>query len=48
MLYEQGVEVPSDFHGVVYVPLNASGAWKLLLAREMKAAGLDVDLNRAI
>jgi hypothetical protein len=27
---------------------DASGLWKLLLARDMKAAGMDVDLNRAI
>jgi hypothetical protein len=28
--------------------LDAGGLWKLLLAREMKQAGLDIDLNRAI
>lgn len=48
VFYEEGVEVPSDFHGVVYASLDAGGAWKLLLAREMKAAALDVDLNLAI
>jgi predicted nucleotide-binding protein len=40
--------LPSDVVGVVYVPMDADGAWKLLLAREMKAAGLPVDLNRAM
>jgi hypothetical protein len=29
-------------------PLDDSGLWKLLLAREMKQAGLDIDLNRAM
>jgi predicted nucleotide-binding protein len=48
VLHEQGVEIPSDFHGVVYVPLDAGGAWKLTLAKEMKVAGLSVDLNRAL
>lgn len=28
--------------------LDADGLWRLLLAREMKQAGLDVDLNRAL
>jgi predicted nucleotide-binding protein len=40
--------LPSDVVGVVFVPMDADGAWKLLLAREMKAAGLPVDLNRAM
>lgn len=47
-LREEGVEVPSDYHGVVYVPIDPAGYWKLTLAREMKAAGLPVDLNRAM
>ena len=48
VLHEDGVEIPSDFHGVVYVPLDSGETWKLRLAREMKAAGLNIDLNRAI
>jgi predicted nucleotide-binding protein len=47
-LYEEGVEVPSDFSGIVYVPLDAAGAWRPLLARELKAAGFQVDMNRAL
>ncbi|HEV2162268.1 MAG TPA: nucleotide-binding protein [Stellaceae bacterium] len=47
-LYEEGIELPSDYHGVVYVPLDKQDAWKLRLAKEMKAAGLPVDLNKAI
>jgi predicted nucleotide-binding protein len=39
------VEVPSDLDGLLYVELDAAGAWRLRLAKEMKAAGLDVDLN---
>ena len=37
--YEEGVEIPSDFSGIVYIPLDAAGAWRTLLARELKAAG---------
>ena len=47
-LHAEGVELPSDFHGVVYIPLDAAGAWRLLLARELKASGLDIDLNNAV
>lgn len=47
-LVVEGVEVPSDLSGVVYVRMDPGGSWKLELAREMKAAGIDVDLNRAI
>ncbi|TVK91155.1 hypothetical protein AYJ01_20145 [Shewanella algae] len=48
VLYKEGVEIPNDFSGVVYTPMDNAGAWKLSLAREMRAAGLDVDLNRAL
>jgi predicted nucleotide-binding protein len=47
-LLEDGVEVPSDLSGVLYVPLDSAGAWKLRLAKEMKAAGIAVDLNQAV
>jgi predicted nucleotide-binding protein len=47
-LYEEGVELPSDYHGVLYVPIDPGEAWKLRLARELKAAGLEVDMNRAV
>jgi hypothetical protein len=47
-LYRAGVELPSDYHGVVYVPLDEAGAWQMGLARELKAAGFDVDLNKAL
>jgi predicted nucleotide-binding protein len=43
-----GVEIPSDFAGVIYEKLDPAGAWKLALAKEMKAAGLDVDMNLAM
>jgi len=47
-LYENGVELPSDYHGVGYVPLDQGEAWKLKLARELRAVGLQVDMNKAI
>lgn len=47
-LKAEGVEEPSDLSGVLYIPLDAAGAWRLRLAGEMKAAGLNIDLNRAL
>jgi hypothetical protein len=34
--------------GATRITVDEAGVWRLLLAREMKRAGLDVDLNRAI
>lgn len=47
-LYKEGLELPSDYQGVLYVQMTADGGWRLHLAKELKAAGLDVDLNMAI
>lgn len=47
-LYTKGVEIPSDYAGVLYVPLDEQGAWRLALAKEMKAAGLPIDMNLAL
>jgi len=43
-----GVEEPSDLHGVLYIPLDSGDAWRLTLARELKAAGLNVDMNKVV
>lgn len=45
VLYESGVELPSDVSGLLYTPADEEGARQLKLAREMKAAGIPVDLN---
>lgn len=45
-LVEEGVEVPGDLSGVVYIPLDAKMRWQLDVAREMKASGMQVDLNK--
>ena len=42
------IEIPSDYAGVVYIPMDSAGAWRMLLLREMKAAGLTVDANKVI
>lgn len=42
-LIDEGVERPSDLAGLVYVPTTPG--WELSVARELKGAGLPVDLN---
>ncbi|UYY83679.1 nucleotide-binding protein (plasmid) [Arthrobacter sp. YA7-1] len=45
-LYQPGVEMPSDFSGVVYIAFDENGIWKHLLLKELREAGLPVDANR--
>ena len=40
--------VPAALKGATSIGVDDSGLWRLLLAREMKRSGLDVDLNRAM
>jgi predicted nucleotide-binding protein len=42
------IEVFSDYSGMLTIPLDSSGAWQFQLARELKAAGLSIDLNLAV
>ena len=45
-LMKGNVEIPSDYSGVVYIPLD-DGGWKMKLIEELKKAGFDVDTNKA-
>jgi predicted nucleotide-binding protein len=44
-LVAHGLKQPSDIHGLGWVELDAAGAWKAKVAKEMKDAGLPVDMN---
>lgn len=48
LLYEEGVELPSDIAGVLYLPLDVSGAWKTKLGREMLAAAVGIDAEKVV
>lgn len=45
-LLKGDIEIPSDLQGVVYTPMDDHDAWKTKVAREMKAAGLSIDMNK--
>lgn len=47
-LHKGNIELPSDYSGIIYVPMDSSDGWKLLLAREMRRAGIDIDMNQAL
>jgi predicted nucleotide-binding protein len=44
-IYEEGVEIPSDYRGVIFIPYDNAGAWQVRAVKEMRAAGIKVDLN---
>lgn len=44
-LYENKVEMPSDYLGVTYIALDSED-WKYKLIKELKAVGFDVDANK--
>ncbi|EKN5950107.1 nucleotide-binding protein [Yersinia sp. 22-579] len=42
------LEIPSDFAGVVWEPMDSGGGWKQKLARELEVAGHHIDWNKAM
>lgn len=47
-LVKGAVEKPSDYDGVLYIPLDDSDGWKMRLIKELKSVGFEVDANKAI
>lgn len=43
LLYETNIEIPSDTEGIVHIELDGTREWRVKLANEMQAAGLEVD-----
>ena len=48
VLCKGDVEIPNDISGMLYTKMDESGAWKLPLAKEMREAGYDIDMNRVV
>lgn len=40
------LEIPSDYVGVVWTEMDKHEAWKINLAKELKAAGYHIDMNK--
>jgi predicted nucleotide-binding protein len=47
-LYEDGVELPSDLHGILYNVIDEGKTWKFKLVKELIAAGYKVDANNIL
>ena len=39
--------MPSDYGGIIYIPLDPAGAWKTELRHRLRGAGVTFDLNKA-
>ena len=46
-LVVDNVEKPGDIDGIVYVNVDDNGYWKVAVAKDMKAVGFNIDLNKA-
>jgi predicted nucleotide-binding protein len=42
------LEIPSDWRGVIDEPFDKGGGWKQTLARELQAAGYEIDWNKVM
>lgn len=47
-LVSKNVEFPSDIQGIGYIPANDIDQWKYKIAKELKAAGFDIDTNKLL
>lgn len=47
-LVKGDIEVPGDISGVVYENMDSKGAWKISIAKELKVAGYQIDMNGII
>ncbi len=45
-LYEEEVDIPSDYQGVIFIPIDKQERWKSDIVRELVAAGFNVDANK--
>ena len=46
ILYKEGVELPSDIHGVVYVPMDDEGEWQKRVIREMMDSDILIEKDK--
>jgi predicted nucleotide-binding protein len=46
ILCKEAVDLPSDILGVLNVPMDSAGAWETKLIKEIKTAGIEIDMNK--
>ncbi len=44
-LHKGDLELPSDFSGILWTPMDEKGAWKIKVAQEINSSGLKINLN---
>jgi predicted nucleotide-binding protein len=47
-LVQGDIETPNDISGVVYVTMDDADAWQIQIAKELKKAGYEIDMNKII
>jgi len=48
LLKKGDIEIPSDLQGILYTPFDSTGSWRIKLLKEMKAVGIEVDVDEVI
>ena len=48
VIFREGVEQPSDIFGMLYIRYGDDRSWQIELAQELRAAGVEIDLNKLI
>ena len=48
LLRKGNIEFPSDLSGIIYTEMDTAGGWKLKLAKELRAAGLEVSAEKVL
>ena len=46
VLVKGAPEIPTDYSGVLYIPLDEAEGWKLALGRELRDAGFEIETDR--
>ncbi|EWC91521.1 TIR domain-containing protein [Porphyromonas catoniae] len=47
-LVKGDIEKPTDISGVVYIPMDEGGGWKLAVGKELQACGYEFDPNKLL
>ena len=47
-LKKDEIELPSDYHGILYINVDSEGAWKTKLAQEIVESGIKINLDGII